>query len=453
MRFQLHRHLTVFSAIILIVTTVLVRGDISRSLGAVALGLSVILLVAHLVKTRIGQPLQELSMTLRRIADGDTSHSMPVRGTPDIAELLRDANAMSRSLQTREIELQEKRRRAEASILAIGEGVLVLSSVGQVKLANAAAKRLLGTDRSLEGKTTVDLFRNPALEACILEALRGGAPAPVDIELGSGSLVQVSASGVRNLTGAVDTVVLVLHDQTEAVRTETMRRDFVANVSHEFKTPLTVIRGYTETLLSGAIEDKNAAPEFLRIVERNARHLESLVADLLTLGRLEAELPASMETVQPKALLDELIGLRRAAIVKRGIRVTNDFPDVSVQADRARLTTAVSNLLDNAIAYNRQSGEIHIEGAVENSSFTLSISDTGEGIPATDLQRIFERFYRVDRSRTRESGGTGLGLAIVKHAIESQGGSISVASKAGLGSTFTIQLPNTNGAVKNPNSR
>jgi two-component system phosphate regulon sensor histidine kinase PhoR len=453
MRFQFHRHLAVFLAIVLIVTTALVQGDVIRSVGAVAIGLCLILLAAHLVKTRIGQPLQELSMALRRIADGDMRPSLSVRGTPEIAALLRDVNAMSRSLQTREVELQERTRRAESSILAIGEGVLVLNSVGQVTLANAAARRLLGTDRSLEGKTTVDLFRNPALEACILGALRGGSPEPVDIELGSGSLVQVRASGVRNLTGATDTVVLVLHDQTEAVRTETMRRDFVANVSHEFKTPLTVIRGYTETLLSGAIEDKSAAPEFLRIVERNAKHLESLVADLLTLGRLEAELPASVETVQPKALVDELIGLRRAAIGSRGIRVTNDCPDVSVQADRARLTTAVSNLLDNAIAYNRPSGEIHIEGAAESGAFTLSISDTGEGIPVTDLQRIFERFYRVDRSRARESGGTGLGLAIVKHAIESQGGSISVSSKVGLGSTFTIQLPNANGADKAASSR
>jgi two-component system phosphate regulon sensor histidine kinase PhoR len=453
MKFQFHRHLAVFLAIILIITTALVRGDISRSIGALAIGILLSLLVAHLVKTRIAEPLGELSLAIRRISDGEMRGSAPVRGTPEIAALLRDVNAMSRSLQTRENELQERTRRAESSILAIGEGVLVLSSVGQVTLANAAARRLLGTDRSLEGKTTVDLFRNPALEACILGAMRGGAPEPVDIELGSGSLVQVRASGVRNLTGATDTVVLVLHDKTEAARTETMRRDFVANVSHEFKTPLTVIRGYTETLLSGAIEDKNAGPEFLHIVERNARHLESLVADLLTLGRLEAELPASMEMIQPKALVDELIGLRRAAIGKRGIRVTNNCPDISVQADRARLTTAVSNLLDNAIAYNRQSGEIHIHGTAQNSSFTLSISDTGEGIPATDLQRIFERFYRVDRSRTRESGGTGLGLAIVKHAIESQGGSISVASKVGSGSTFTIQLPNANGAGKDVKSR
>jgi len=441
MTFRLHRYLIFPTITILVLTTVLLDGPIGSSVAALVFGILVTLLVGHFVRTRISEPLQELSSAIQKVSEGESGSVLPVRGTREIAALLRDTNAMTRNLNARELELKERARRAESSLLAIGEGILILGSNGHVILSNSAMNRLLATDRSLVGRTTLDLFRNPSLEASIQQAFKGGTSAPVDLELGSASLARARATGVPDLTGETDFVIVVFHDQTEADRIETMRRDFVANVSHEFKTPLTVIRGYTETLLSGALKDKQAAPEFLKIVERNARHLESLVGDLLTLGKLEAELPVFMEEVRPKALVDELIALKRTVIGSRGIRVTNECADLSLQADRARLATAVSNLLDNAITYNRPAGEINITGKAENGSFVLSIADSGEGIPAADLQRIFERFYRVDRSRARESGGTGLGLAIVRHAIESQGGTISVTSKLGTGSTFSIRLP------------
>jgi two-component system phosphate regulon sensor histidine kinase PhoR len=271
--------------------------------------------------------------------------------------------------------------------------------------------------------------------------LSGGSPRLVDIALPAGRLVEAQIAGVPNLSGIVDSAVVVFHDLTEVRKAERMRRDFVANVSHEFKTPLTAIRGYTETLLGGALEDANTAADFLRIVERNARHLESLVADLLMLARLEAELPSSLEEVGVKTLVEEQIALRQTPIKERNLRVTVDCPDIELQVDRVRFVTAVSNLIDNAVYYNKVSGEIQITAAAENGSFVLSIADTGEGIPPADLQRIFERFYRVDKARNRDSGGTGLGLAIVKHAIESQGGSITVSSKLGTGSKFSIRLP------------
>jgi two-component system phosphate regulon sensor histidine kinase PhoR len=233
----------------------------------------------------------------------------------------------------------------------------------------------------------------------------------------------------------------VFHDLTEIRKAERMRRDFVANVSHEFKTPLTAIRGYTETLLGGALDDPKIAMDFLHTVERNAKHLESLVSDLLTLARLEAELPASFDTVNVRNLIDEQLSQRKSIIAERNLRVVNECPEVELYVDRSRLGTAVSNLIDNAVSYNRPAGEIRVSGAQENGSFLLSIADTGEGIPPADLPRIFERFYRVDKARTRGSGGTGLGLSIVKHAVESQGGSLTVSSKLGIGSQFCIRLP------------
>jgi two-component system phosphate regulon sensor histidine kinase PhoR len=300
---------------------------------------------------------------------------------------------------------------------------------------------MIGAERELSGKTTLDIFRNPQLETGIKAVLSGEAPKVVDIVPGPGRFAEAHIAGVPNLSGVVDSTVVVFHDVTEIRKTERMRRDFVGNVSHEFKTPLTAIRGYTETLLGGALQDPKLATEFLHIVERNARHLESLVSDLLTLASLEAELPASFETVNVRSLVEEQLAQREAAISERKIRVVNECPGAELYADRGRLGTALSNLIDNAIYYNRLSGEIRVSGVKENSSFLLSIADTGEGIPPADLQRIFERFYRVDKARTRDSGGTGLGLSIVKHAVESQGGSITVTSKLGVGSQFSIRLP------------
>jgi two-component system phosphate regulon sensor histidine kinase PhoR len=220
-----------------------------------------------------------------------------------------------------------------------------------------------------------------------------------------------------------------------------MRRDFVANVSHEFKTPLTSIRGYTETLLSGAKDDPKIAADFLKTIERNAQHLEALVSDLLVLAKLEAELPATRDQFDLMTVIREQIAARKSTLNTRSIQVSVECPEIQIQADRSRFTTALSNLIDNAIHYNKPNGEIRISAERQNGTLNLSVMDTGNGIPSEELHRIFERFYRVDKSRTRESGGTGLGLSIVKHAIESQGGTIDVASKIGLGSTFTIHLP------------
>jgi two-component system phosphate regulon sensor histidine kinase PhoR len=211
-------------------------------------------------------------------------------------------------------------------------------------------------------------------------------------------------------------------------------------VSHEFKTPLTSIRGYAETLLAGASEDPKIAGDFLRIIERNAVHLEALVTDLLTLARLESELPILKEQVDIRAMIEEQLAGRTAVLQSRRISVTLDCPSIQLLADRSRLSTALSNLIDNAIHYNKTGGEIRISGRKNDGTFELVIADTGEGIPSEDLPRIFERFYRVDKARSRESGGTGLGLSIVKHAIESQSGTIAVASRLGAGSTFTVRL-------------
>ena len=306
---------------------------------------------------------------------------------------------------------------------------------------NTALRRILETTRDLTGKTPLEIFRRPELENAVHEILRSGPAHVVEIPAAGNRILQANVAPVPGGSGGIESVVVVFHDLTDIRRMERMRRDFVANVSHEFKTPLTSIRGYAETLMSGAKDDPQIAFDFLRTIERNAQHLEILVSDLLTLARLEAEVPSTKEQIELRPLIEEQIASRMNPLQDRGVHVSIDCPDIEVHADRARLSAALSNLLDNAIYYNKPGGQISISAEVQDRTLRLAVADSGQGIPSEELPRIFERFYRVDKARARDSGGTGLGLSIVKHAIESQGGTINVTSRLGAGSTFTIRLP------------
>jgi two-component system phosphate regulon sensor histidine kinase PhoR len=379
----------------------------------------------------------------RKLAAGDLGQRLLISGDEEIAALGNSLNTMAKSLSSQMLELSEGKQRLELIVGAMTEGVMVLDNTGRISLTNQALAGLLGSDRDLIGKTPLEVFRSPEVENAVRGVLSGGSFEVVETVAGSGSAtrtLQANVAPVANAAGVVDSVVVVFHDLTNIRLTEKMRRDFVANVSHEFKTPLTSIRGYAETLLGG-VQDPETAADFLRIIERNAQHLETLVTDLLMLARLEADLPVSKEPVNVKVLVEEQIATRKSTIAEHGLKVINECETIDIDADRLRLSTAISNLIDNAIYYNRRDGEIRISGALVNGNFKLSIADSGQGIPADALSRIFERFYRVDKARSRESGRTGLGLAIVKHAVESQGGSISVTSRLGSGSTFSIKLP------------
>jgi len=235
--------------------------------------------------------------------------------------------------------------------------------------------------------------------------------------------------------------VVVFHDLTEIRRTERVRKDFVANVSHEFKTPLTSIMGYAETLLSTEVDDSEVRREFLTAIERNGRFLQGLVEDLLVLASLEVESPVEKERFKAKELIEEQIRSKERLFSSRSLQVTVNCTPLEIVADSARLRRALSNLLDNAAHYNRPGGEVRVSTFATETQFRIDVEDTGEGIPQAELARVFERFYRVDKSRARVSGGTGLGLAIARHAVESQGGTLTVTSKLGIGSTFTIFLP------------
>ncbi|PYS11243.1 MAG: hypothetical protein DMG15_18420 [Acidobacteria bacterium] len=404
----------------------------------IALGLT--LVFGYIVFGLVSRPLREISTASKKLAAGNLDMRLPISGDEEIAALGTSLNTMAQNLSGKMTELSQGKQRLESILEAMGQGVMVLDQTGRITLTNTSIGALLETDRAVTGKTPLEVFRSPDLENAVGEVLAGGEPRVLEMPVGPGRVVQANVAPVPNRSGEVESVVVVFHDLTDIRRTEKMRRDFVANVSHEFKTPLTSIRGYAETLIAGAKDDPQIAPDFLRTIETNARYLEALVNDLLTLARLEAEVPATMERVSVRRIVDEQIESRKNAIRERNINVSVECPDVEIQADRSRLSTAVSNLIDNAIHYNRPGGTIRISAEQQNGTLNLSVADSGHGIPSDELQRIFERFYRVDKSRTRESGGTGLGLSIVKHAIESQGGTITVTSRVGSGSIFTIRM-------------
>ena len=443
MAFRLHSRLVAWNLLLVF----LIAFVLAFFLNSAQLTLFIIVAVAltftfgYGVRIIVARPLRRISVVSRKLAAGHLDQRLPITGDEEIASLGTSLNTMAQTLSEKIQALSDGKQQLELILEAMEQGVMVLDREARISLTNTSLRHLLGTERDLSRRTPLEVLRRPELDDAVHAVLDTGAPRLLEIDTGNNRVLQANVAPVTNAFGNVDSVVVVFNDLTDIRRTERMRRDFVANVSHEFKTPLTSIRGYTETLLSGAKDDPKIVVDFLATIERNAQHLEALVSDLLTLAKLEAEVPSKREQFELKQLIDEQISSRAKTLQEGEIHVIIECAHGQILADRSRLSTALSNLIDNAIHYNKPAGEIRISADVQAGMLRLAVSDTGNGIPSEELPRIFERFYRVDKARSRESGGTGLGLSIVKHAIESQNGSISVTSRLGAGSTFTIHLP------------
>jgi two-component system phosphate regulon sensor histidine kinase PhoR len=290
-----------------------------------------------------------------------------------------------------------------------------------------------------QGLRLWELVRLPGLEELALKALRERASVRDTFEVGT-RVLSVRLSPVSEGHG----VVLVAHDITEDRRYDTLRREFVANVSHELRTPLSVVQGYTETLLEGAMKDEKNGPEFLGIIDKNVRRLSSIVSDLLDLSKLESGGQVfEPRPVDVRALVERVGDAFRPVAERKRQQLVVEVPANAgtVDADGALLERAVSNLVDNALKYTPEGGRVRMSATSDGVQAAITVEDNGMGIPEADLPRVFERFYRVDKSRSRDLGGTGLGLSIVKHIIQLHGGTISVRSAVGTGSSFTIRLP------------
>ena len=424
---------------------------IDRQTGAMrarlALAATLALLVAlaglALVHRRWTRPLAQITSVARDLCEGRYDRRAGKLPDDEVGELGNAINRLGGEITQRMKALSGEVARLRAMLAGMVEGVVAVDQDDRVVFSNRAARRLFGVEE-LAGRLW-ESVRIAELVALIEEARGTDAAATRELTFGdpAGRYSCVQAQAHRFRSGASTGVVVVLHDLTELRRLERVRRDFVANVSHELKTPLTSIRGYVETLLSGALHDEDNNVRFLEKIDSNVRRLTHLVADLLSLARIESqETGLPLEPLDLRPLLEQALRQHGPRAVQKGVRcsIEPDGGRVRVLGDRESLVQVIDNLLDNAIKYTSR-GEVRLVLRRDASWGMLEVVDTGIGIPAEERERVFERFYRVDRARSRELGGTGLGLSIVKHLVVAMNGLVEVESNMGRGSTFRVRLP------------
>ncbi len=375
--------------------------------------------VVFWLSRRLTVPLEGMRAMAKRVAAGDFSQRAPERGGAELAELGAALNEMSRQLEIRLRELANEKAELAGILASMTEGVLVVDSAGKIALANDTLRRQFQLTDAVTGRTVLEAFRNVALAELI------AATGSRELTLLDDRVFAVTAAALRDRAGAV----VVFHDITRLKQLENIRKEFVANVSHELRTPLSIIKGYVETLL-----DEQPAQPFLETIQKHARRLEMLIDDLLSISELESQQARlNLAPVSLRHCLDEELLARGAG------RITIELPDTPVRADAERLRQVFNNLLDNALKYTR--GPIRVSGRVRDNELEVCVADEGPGIAPEHLPRIFERFYRVDKARSRELGGTGLGLAIVKHIVQAHGGRVWAESELEKGSRFFFTLP------------
>lgn len=399
------------------------------------------------IARRISQPIAELKRDAQRFAQGDLTHIF-VPSSHELGDLAAALNKMAQQLGEKIRMITEQRNELETILSAMREGILACDSDERIITLNHAAGSLLGIDLSTaKGHTVQETVRNADLQRFINRILSEQKEAEVEIILHGPEKNNLLLTGtvLRDSEGKDIGALVVLSDITRLRHLENIRREFVANVSHELKTPITSIKGYVETLQEGAIGDKGNARKFLEVIFKQADLLHALVDDLLSLSKIEqgaerGEVQLAREQV--RRIIEAAIAAYGARANERGIKAVLHCKDaIVVKANAQLLEQAVGNLLDNAIKYSEPGGSVEIDVAQSKSEVTITVNDHGSGIAPEHLPRLFERFYRVDKGRSRELGGTGLGLAIVKHIIQAHGGDVSVESTPGKGSAFTIHLP------------
>ena len=356
-------------------------------------------------------------------------------------------DARRRQQQTT-VDAQEQQQVLFNSML---EGLLLLDRNRKIYLANRAFKNLFGLKIELRGKTVMEALRFHELDELVKRVESEQQVFNYELKLPelNERWLQVNAAVISNSAGEREGTILVFHDLTRLKQLEHTREEFVANVSHELRTPLSLIKGYVETLLDGARNDPQISERFLKIIERNTQRLDLLIQDLLTISALESErIKLNLQPVELRPLVDKIFSDLKPPAENKNVELISQLPELTATADVNRLEQVLANLVDNAIKYGRAQGHVIVGGKkLDDSRLEIFVQDDGPGIPAESLDRVFERFYRVDKARSRDQGGTGLGLSIVKHIVQAHGGEVWVKSELGKGATFFFTLP---AATKNP---
>ncbi|HWE03346.1 MAG TPA: ATP-binding protein [Tepidisphaeraceae bacterium] len=410
--------------------------------GLGAMGLSVV--ICYYFAMRHAAPVRELAGFAEAIARGDMGRQLPSGGAGEIGALTSSLNTMAGSLSSLLSQLTKERGELLAIVASMNEGVIATDTRQRIVLVNEKAAELLDFPRdSAQGKPLWEVVRNEPIIRAAGEVMADGERRIFQVSHIAGRYLEIAACTFPS-AGPAEGLVLVAHDTTKSVRYQELRKEFVANVSHELRTPLTVIRGFTETLRDGALYDPVAAPKFLATISKHVDQLQNLVSDLLELSTLESspEIPRRV-SVDLAAVARRVADLLQPAAQnkKQSLNVELPVGVPRILGNPDYLERAVSNLIDNAIKYSPEGGVVNVTMGYSHESVTIEVQDNGIGIPPADLDRIFERFYRVDRSRSREMGGTGLGLSIVKHVAQVHGGSVEVSSTPGAGSRFRLKIP------------
>jgi two-component system phosphate regulon sensor histidine kinase PhoR len=358
--------------------------------------------------------------------------------------------------RTAEIEASQRKQqqtavdaKAQQQVLfnSMLEGLLLLDRSQKIYLANRSFKSLFGQKIELRGKTILEALRSHELDDLAKRVQVEGQVLNYELKLPdlNERWLQVNAAVINNSAGEREGTILVFHDLTRLKQLERQREEFVANVSHELRTPLSLIKGYTETLLDGARSNPEVAERFLKIIERNSQRLDLLIQDLLTISALESgRTKVDLQPVDLHLLVDKVLSFLQTKADNKNVKLANELPEFTVNADANRLDQVLANLVDNAIKYGRVEGNVTVGGKkMDDGGLEIFVRDDGPGIPPEALVRVFERFYRVDKARSRDQGGTGLGLAIVKHIVQAHGGEVRCESELGQGATFYFTLPAT----------
>jgi len=353
-------------------------------------------------------------------------------------ERLRELNAQ-REAQALQIKTQQ-----QALFDSMIEGLLLLDENRRIQLANRAFTELFDITADLRGRTLLEVLRQHELTGLLETVEEKQQVLGYELKLGALSerWIQINAAAIIDGDRAHRGTLLVFHDLTRLKQLERTREEFVANVSHELRTPLSLIKGYVETLLDGARDNPEVATKFLQTIQRNAERLQFLIEDLLTISELESgRLKMNLQSVPLRPSVDKVFEDFKTQARARRVTLTNEIPEVAAQADAERLQQVLGNLVGNAVKYGRADGQVKVSARLTEGAIEVCVADDGPGIPPDSLERVFERFYRIDKARSREQGGTGLGLSIVKHIVQSHGGKVWARSEMGKGAAFYFTVP------------
>jgi len=406
------------------------------------------LFIAFLFSYKLSSPIREMEQFTDRLRRGEGPGTLIIESSDEMGQLAKNINYLVEELRSQIKSANEEKGKVEAAFASAIEGVIILNSLDRVESVNRSMKGLIGDQYGdILKKTPIEAFRNIDLQKALDRFKATGKPVSEEIVLGTGTpiILDVNITSIPGVTAGEEKIMLVFHDVTRLKKLEQVRVDFVANVTHEIKTPLTSILGYIETLEAGAIDDKETAGKFLQTISRHAQRLNRLLEDLLTLSSIElGEMKFQFESVALGGVMEGVLNFMELKAREKKLSVEKKIPETLplLRADRDRMTQVFLNVLDNAVKFTPEGGTVRIEASeTGQDEVVVRITDTGIGVPRDEVDRLGERFYRVDKTRSRELGGTGLGLSIVKHFMLAHRGRMEIESQLGRGTAVSLYFP------------